>query len=108
MSGTSGGGWSSSTAGSMRFHAISEINNRTPKRFDPPRDEAGKRQKISDFFGQSVFDFTKMEEKLPKAIFNKLIASIQIGKKLESDVADVVAKTVKEWAMSKGVTHYTH
>jgi glutamine synthetase len=92
----------------MRFQAIAEINNRTPKKFDPPRDETGKRQKISDFYGQNVFDLTKMSEKLPKDIYTKLLSTIQTGQKLDPQVADVVAKTVKEWAISKGVTHYTH
>jgi glutamine synthetase len=95
-------------SGSTRYRAIAEINERTPKKFDPPRDEKGKRLKISEFFGQNTFDRQKMEESLPKAIFAKLQSTIQTGKKLDPEVADAVAKAVKEWAISKGVTHYTH
>lgn len=91
-----------------RYRAIAEINNRTPKRFDPARDESGKRLKISEFYGQNVFDLTKMKEKLPKDIYQKLSSTIQTGQKLDQDVANVVAQTVKEWALSKGVSHYTH
>lgn len=105
---SSTGGLGPSTSASMRFQAIAEINNRTPKKFDPPRDETGKRQKISDFFGQNVFDLPKMAEKLPKDIYTKILSTIETGQKLDPQVADVVAKTVKEWAISKGVTHYTH
>ncbi|MFZ4404267.1 MAG: glutamine synthetase III [Pseudobdellovibrionaceae bacterium] len=98
----------SSLGAQERYRAISEINNRTPKRFDPPRDESGKRLKISEFYGQNVFDLNKMKEKLPKDIFQKLQSTIQTGQKLSNDVANVVAQTVKEWSLSKGVTHYTH
>jgi glutamine synthetase len=104
MSGTGLG----TLSGSTRFRAIAEINERTPKRFDPPRDDSGKRLKISEFFGQNTFDLSRMEEKLPKPIFAKLFSTIETGKKLDPEVADVVAKAVKEWAISKGVTHYTH
>lgn len=92
----------------MRFRAVSEISSRTPKRFDPPRDESGKRQKISEFFGQNVFDLSKMAEKLPSDIYRKLLSTINTGQKLDPQIAEAVAKAVKEWALSKGVTHYTH
>lgn len=101
-------GFFPSHGAAARYQAISEVVNRTPKRFDPPRDEAGKRQKISEFFGQSVFDLSKMKESLPKEIFQKLHSSIETGQKLDPEVANHVAKAVKEWAISKGVTHYTH
>ncbi|MFN8943972.1 MAG: glutamine synthetase III, partial [Pseudobdellovibrionaceae bacterium] len=101
-------GLTPSLGASQRYQAIAEINNRTPKRFDPPRDEQGKRQKISEFFGQNVFDIPKMKESLPKATFDKLYSAMLTGQKLDNEVANVVAKTVKDWAMSKGVTHYTH
>jgi glutamine synthetase len=93
---------------SARFNVIHEVTNRSPKRFDPPRDESGKREKISEFFGANVFDISKMETHLPKEIFRKLLSTIETGQKLETDVANVVATTVKDWALSKGVTHYTH
>lgn len=101
-------GHSPSLGASARLQAISEINSRTPKRFDPPRDEQGRRQKISEFYGQNVFDISKMKEALPKGTFDQLYSSILTGQKLDPDVAAIVAKTVKDWAISRGVTHYTH
>ncbi len=97
-----------SNSASMRFHAIGEINNRVPKKFDPPRDEAGKKLKISEFYGHNVFDLAKMQAKLPKEIYAKLLKTIETNHKLDGDVASAVAKVVKEWAISRGVTHYTH
>lgn len=97
-----------SAGASMRFNAISEITGRIPKKFEPPRDEAGKKLKISEFYGHNVFDLTKMQAKLPKDIYGKLLATIETGHKLDIDVASAVAKAVKEWAISRGVTHYTH
>ena len=96
------------TGASARHHVIHEINNRTPKRFDPPRDESGKRLKISEFFGHNVFDMAKMEAALPKSVFQKLVSSIEQGLKLDPEVAGHAAKAVKDWALAKGVTHYTH
>jgi glutamine synthetase len=96
------------TSASMRFHAISEITNRVPKRFDPSRDENGKRLKISEFYGQNVFDLAKMKERLPKDTFKKLLSAVETGQKLDAVVASSVAAAVKEWALAKGVTHYTH
>ncbi len=92
----------------LRMHAIAEVNNRVPKKFDPPRDETGKRMKISEFYGQNTFDIPKMKDKLPKDVYKKLLSTIQTGHKLDIEVANVVAQAVKEWALSKGVTHYTH
>lgn len=93
---------------SSRFQAIHEINARVPKKFDPPRDDSGKRLKISEFYGQNVFDMPKMKASLPPEIFSRLTASIATGKRLETDVASSIAKAVKDWALAKGVSHYTH
>ncbi len=91
-----------------RFHAIREVLNRSPKRFDPPRDDSGRRLKISEFYAQNTFDLQKMKEKLPKDAFQKLLSTIQTGQRLDESVANIVAQAVKEWALAKGVTHYTH
>ena len=98
----------SSRSAEARFHAIREVLNRSPKRFDPPRDESGRRLKISEFYAQNTFDLLKMKEKLPKDAYQKLLLSIQAGHTLDESVANIVAQAVKEWAMAKGVTHYTH
>lgn len=91
-----------------RYQALFEAHSRTPRKFDPPRDDSGRRLKISEFFGQNTFDLPKMKEKLPKDVYVKLLSTIQTGKKLDPDVAANVALAVKEWALLKGVTHYTH
>jgi glutamine synthetase len=96
------------TGAKARFEAIREVNSRTPRKFDPPRDDAGKRLRISDFYGSNTFDLPKMKEKLPKDIYQKLVSTIEHGKKLDSDIANSVANAVKEWALSRGVTHFCH
>ncbi len=62
----------------------------------------------SSQFGELVFNRKAMRERLPKDIFAQLMASIDTGDKLDNSVADIVASAMKEWALSKGATHYTH
>jgi len=96
------------TGAKARFNAINEVNSRTPRKFDPPRDEQGRRLKVSDFYGVNTFDIHKMKDKLPKEVYLKLVSTIQNGKKLEVDIANTVAQAIKEWALSRGVTHFCH
>ena len=91
-----------------RFEVIRELNNRVPRKFDPPRDEKGRRLKISEFYGMNTFDLRQMKEKLPKDVYQKLHATIQNGKKLDGQIAATVAQSIKEWALSKGATHFCH
>ena len=63
---------------------------------------------IEELFGSNVFDNRTMKERLPKDVYDKLRKSIDEGKELELATADVVAKAMKEWAVEKGATHYTH
>ncbi|OFZ21156.1 MAG: glutamine synthetase [Bdellovibrionales bacterium GWB1_55_8] len=84
------------------------MNSRTPRRFDPPRDDHGKRLRISDYYGVNTFDIHKMREKLPKDAYTKLLSTIQTGKKLDPEIANTVAHAIKEWALSRGVTHFCH
>ncbi len=62
----------------------------------------------SEVFGANVFSAKVMKERLPKAIYKSLIETIEGGKKLDPSVADVVAVAMKDWAINKGATHYTH
>lgn len=64
--------------------------------------------KARDIFGMYVFDRRAMKERLPQHIFNELMASIEGGQKLEPNTADMVASAMKEWALAKGATHWTH
>ncbi len=62
----------------------------------------------SAYFGINTFGARQMRDKLPKDVSIKLAASVRHGKKLDLDVAPVVAQVIKEWAISRGVTHFTH
>lgn len=59
-------------------------------------------------FGSMVFNDTVMQAKLPKDIYKALKHTISRGQHLELDVANVVAAAMKDWAVDKGVTHFTH
>ena len=63
---------------------------------------------IPEIFGSMVFNTTVMKERLPKATFKELQKTIVDGKPLELEVANVVANAMKDWAIEKGATHYTH
>ena len=63
---------------------------------------------ISKIFGENVFNDTVMQERLPKKVYKKLKEVIGEGKELDLETADVIAHEMKEWAIEKGATHYTH
>ncbi|MBX3174235.1 MAG: glutamine synthetase III [Gemmatimonadaceae bacterium] len=62
----------------------------------------------SAYFGVNTFGARQMRDKLPKDVYARLVESIKLGKKLDRDIAPVVAQVVKEWAVSRGVTHFCH
>ena len=68
----------------------------------------GKNVNITEIFGEYVFNDTVMRERLPKQIYKELKSTIEGRKNLDPVVADVVAEAIKEWAIEKGATHYTH
>ncbi len=63
---------------------------------------------ISEIFGENVFDDATMQERLPKKVYKDLKKMIEEGKELDLATADVIAHEMKEWAIEKGATHYTH
>jgi len=63
---------------------------------------------ISELFGSMVFGDGVMKERLPRDIYNALKKTIENGTHLELDVANVVAAVMKDWAIEKGATHFTH
>ncbi len=65
-------------------------------------------QSVSDYFGEDVFSLKVMEERLPKKTFKEFMKTIEDGKELDISVAEVIAHEMKEWAVEKGATHYTH
>ena len=64
--------------------------------------------KMHDLFGSNVFNDAVMQERLPKETYKALKKTIDDGRRLDPDLAAVVAHAMKEWAVEKGVTHYTH
>ncbi len=63
---------------------------------------------VADIFGEDVFNDSVMQERLPKKVYKDLKKMIDEGKELDLATADVIAHEMKEWAIEKGATHYTH
>src|ERR1700759_2809738 len=61
-----------------------------------------------EVFGENVFSTSVMQKLLPKAVYKSVISTIEHGTTLDPNVADAVAVAMKDWAMSKGATHYAH
>ena len=65
-------------------------------------------EKVNEYFGSMVFDDRVMKAMLPSKVYNSLKKTIDEGAKLETDVANAVAEAMKDWAIEKGATHFTH
>ena len=63
---------------------------------------------VAEIFGENVFNDTVMQERLPKKVYKNLKKTVEEGKELDLETADVIAHEMKEWAIEKGATHYTH
>lgn len=63
---------------------------------------------VPEIFGSMVFDDTTMKERLPKQTYKALKSTIEVGKPLDLSVANIVANAMKDWAVEKGCTHFTH
>ena len=63
---------------------------------------------VPELFGSMVFNDSVMKERLPKEIYRQLKQTMREGTAIDADVAAVVATAMKDWAVSKGATHYTH
>ena len=63
---------------------------------------------VPEIFGENVFSETVMKDKLPKDVYRSLKKTIDGGEPLDIGVANVVANAMKDWAVEKGATHYTH
>ena len=63
---------------------------------------------VPELFGSMVFNETVMKERLPKDVYKKLKKTMREGTAIDADVAAVVATAMKDWAVTKGATHYTH
>ena len=85
----------------LRFDALKASMNRNPIKVD----ENSKRSLI---FGTNVFGLPVMQSYLPKSTFTKLLTAIEKNQTISREIADQIAAAMKDWAISKGVTHYTH
>src|SRR5262245_22752061 len=63
---------------------------------------------VKDLFGENVFSEAVQRERLPKPVFKALQKTIKLGAPLDPEIADAVAAAMKDWAIEKGATHYTH
>ena len=64
--------------------------------------------KVSELFGSNVFGDSVMKDRLPEDVYIALKSTIKEGKTIDSGIADTVANAMKEWALEKGATHFTH
>ena len=65
-------------------------------------------EKVIEIFGSNVFGDAVMKKRLPKDVYDTLKSTIREGKGIDSSIADTVANAMKEWAIEKGATHFTH
>jgi len=87
-----------------RLNAISAVINYKPAHAPLNFHET----KPTEIFGSNVFNEKVMKDRLPKAVYKSLKKTIELGEKLDASIADVVANTMKDWAIEKGATHFTH
>ena len=95
-----------SFASSPRLWAIREVLRRQDRAV--PHLASDRSQSISAIFGENTFSAPVMQAKLPKPVYEKLQDTIRRGQRLDRTIADVVAHAVKEWALEKHTTHFTH
>jgi glutamine synthetase len=84
-----------------RMQAYQDVMDRVPRKMEFDG-------KISEVFGENVFHTEIMREYLPSEAYKSMVESIQNGTRLDRRIADQVASAMKDWAVTKGATHYTH
>lgn len=84
-----------------RIQAVHQITNRTLMPPKAPR-------RLEDMWAENVFNLGKMQASLPKAIFKSIKNTIVTGEKLDPSIADAVATSMRDWALSKGALYYAH
>ncbi|GAA4846538.1 glutamine synthetase III [Algivirga pacifica] len=86
----------------LRLSAVEKALARFTKSVEVPS------KKISDYFGENSFGLDKLKAAVTVDVYKKVIDSIETGAKLDDVTAEAVAAALKDWAVAKGVTHYTH
>jgi glutamine synthetase len=84
-------GWSPGSVNGMPRHPQPQVN-----------------MDVEKIFGENTFGLSEMRSRLPKPVFKALMATIEQGTELDPTVTDAVALAMKEWALEKGATHFTH
>ncbi|MFN8227282.1 MAG: glutamine synthetase III [Mycobacterium sp.] len=87
----------------VRLQAINNVEGYVPPAISFVPGEAP-----GEIFGSNVFTKAEMQLRLPKSVYKSVVATIEKGAKLDPAVADAVASAMKDWALSKGATHYAH
>ncbi|MEO5800390.1 MAG: glutamine synthetase III [Gemmatimonadales bacterium] len=64
--------------------------------------------RVDELFGTDTFSRSVMQKRLPKAVYKSLLRTIDHGEQLDNKIADIVAATMKDWAVENGATHFTH
>ena len=85
----------------LRFNALKEILHRKPVLI-------AAKERRSELFGKNVFNERAMRQYMTKEAYQSVIDAINFGTKIDRRVADQIAGSMKDWALSKGATHYTH
>ena len=85
----------------LRFNALQETLHRKPVSIE----EIGRR---SEHFGKNVFNEHAMRQYMTKDAYQSVMDAIEFGSKIDRKIADQIAVSMKDWALSKGATHYTH
>jgi len=85
---------------------LAAINN--VEAYEPPAFSFDPTEAPGEIFGANVFTKAEMQLRLPKSVYKSVVATIEKGAKLDPAVADSVAAAMKDWALSKGATHYAH
>ena len=91
-----------------RKSTLRELASRLPKSPSSNNGDGHGHLPTSAYFGINTFGARQMRDKLPKDVYAKLVAAIRHGKKLDLEIAPTVAQVIKEWAISRGVSHFTH
>lgn len=86
----------------IRFKALEASMSRVPREVKAPSN------KISDYYGSSVFDKRAMAEYMAKDVYAQVMQTIEDGNRIDRKLTNTVASSMKAWAMEKHVTHYTH
>ncbi len=86
----------------FRITAIEDVLERSPKSVNPPSN------KISEYYGDLAFTLSAMREYLTEEAYDHVVSAMVDGTRIDRKIADQVASALKEWAMARNATHYTH